>query len=71
MECGFSHVSVLLREAVDALAVKPDGVYLDCTAGGGGHSEAIARRLTTGRLISLDRDADAVRAAGARLAPYG
>ncbi|MBQ4297108.1 MAG: 16S rRNA (cytosine(1402)-N(4))-methyltransferase RsmH [Clostridia bacterium] len=71
MENGFSHVSVLLREAVDALAVKPDGVYLDCTAGGGGHSEEIARRLTTGRLISLDRDADAVRAAGARLAPYG
>ncbi|MBQ7172396.1 MAG: 16S rRNA (cytosine(1402)-N(4))-methyltransferase RsmH [Clostridia bacterium] len=71
MENGFVHVSVLLREAVDALAVKPDGVYLDCTAGGGGHSEEIARRLTTGRLISLDQDADAVRAAGKRLAPYG
>ncbi len=71
MENGFVHVSVLLREAVDALAIKPDGVYLDCTAGGGGHSEEIARRLTTGRLISLDQDADAVRAAGERLAPYG
>ena len=58
---------VLLDQTLDALAVRPDGIYLDGTAGGGGHSFAIASRLTTGRLIALDRDPDAVAEAGRRL----
>lgn len=66
-DSGQYHIPVLLQETVDALAIKPDGIYLDGTAGGGGHSFAIASRLTSGRLISLDRDPDAIRAAGNRL----
>ena len=61
------HRPVLLEETLAALDVRPDGLYLDGTAGGGGHSFAIASRLTTGRLISLDRDPDAVREASRRL----
>lgn len=64
----FHHVSVLLREAVDALNIRPDGIYLDGTLGGAGHSLEIARRLTTGRLIGVDRDRKALAAAGERLA---
>ena len=57
----FSHKSVLLREAVDALDIKPGGVYIDCTAGGGGHSAEILRRLdSAGRLILFDQDPDAI-----------
>ena len=67
---GFSHTSVLLNESVDALAVRPDGIYLDGTLGGAGHSLAIARQLTTGRLIGVDRDPAALEAARERLAPY-
>lgn len=67
----FSHRSVLLYECIEALDIKPDGIYIDGTAGGGGHSFEIARRLTTGRLIAIDQDEAAVRAAGARLAPFG
>ena len=67
----FVHVSVLLDETVGGLNVRPDGIYVDGTLGGGGHSEAIAKQLTTGRLIGIDQDADAIRAAGERLAPYG
>lgn len=60
------HLTVLLKEAVDALAVRPDGVYVDGTFGRGGHSREILRRLgPQGRLLALDRDADAVRAAQA------
>ena len=66
-DSGQYHIPVLLQETVDALAIKPDGIYLDGTAGGGGHSFAIASRLTSGRLISLDRDPDAIQAAGNRL----
>ena len=62
------HLPVLLDQTIDALGIRPDGIYLDGTAGGGGHSHAIASRLTTGRLISLDQDPDAIREAGARLA---
>ena len=62
------HRPVLLDQTIDALGIRPDGIYLDGTAGGGGHSHAIASRLTTGRLISLDQDPDAIAAAGARLA---
>ena len=60
---GFHHQSVLLRECVDGLNIDPAGIYVDGTAGGGGHSLEIAKRLTTGRLIALDRDPDAVQAA--------
>ena len=66
----FHHVSVLLREAVEGLNVRPDGVYLDGTLGGAGHSAEIARRLTTGLLIGVDRDPKALAAAEARLAPW-
>ncbi len=67
----FHHISVLLEETIAALAIRPDGIYVDGTAGGGGHSSRIAQQLTTGRLIALDKDPDAVAAATARLAPYG
>ncbi|MCI8622469.1 MAG: 16S rRNA (cytosine(1402)-N(4))-methyltransferase RsmH [Provencibacterium sp.] len=63
----FEHVTVLLREAVEGLAIRADGLYLDGTAGGAGHSKAIASRLTTGRLIALDKDPEAVRVASGRL----
>ena len=66
----FVHQSVLLRPAVEALAVRPDGIYLDGTLGGAGHSFEIAARLTTGRLIGLDRDEVALAAARQRLQPY-
>lgn len=66
----FYHQSVLLHESVEALAIRPDGVYVDGTAGGGGHSAAIAAKLDSGRLIALDADPDAVRAASERLAPF-
>lgn len=62
------HRPVLPQETVAALAVRPDGIYVDGTAGGGGHSFLVASQLTTGRLIALDRDPDAVAAASARLA---
>ena len=64
------HYSVLLKESIEALAIRPDGIYVDGTLGMGGHSEAIARRLTTGRLIAIDRDQRAIDRASARLAPY-
>ena len=66
----FVHQSVLLRPAVEALAIRPDGIYLDGTLGGAGHSYQIAARLTTGRLIGLDRDEVALAAARERLKPY-
>lgn len=56
----FQHVPVLFYETVDALNVKPDGIYVDCTAGGGGHSSAVAEKLTTGKLISIDQDPEAI-----------
>ncbi len=67
---NFSHYSVLLDESIAGLNIKPDGVYFDLTLGGGGHSEQIAKRLTTGRLICFDADADAIEASKKRLAPY-
>lgn len=66
----FSHIPVLLEECIEALAIRPDGIYLDGTAGGGGHSFEIAKRLTTGRLIAVDKDKQAIAAAGRRLAPF-
>jgi 16S rRNA (cytosine1402-N4)-methyltransferase len=67
----FAHRSVLLEPCMNALAIKPDGIYVDGTAGGGGHSYEIARRLTTGRLIAIDQDEAAIKAASAKLAPLG
>ena len=66
----FTHVSVLLHESIEALAIRPDGVYVDGTLGRAGHSLEIARRLKTGRLICIDRDEAAIEAAKERLAPY-
>ena len=66
----FHHISVLLNECLDGLDIKPDGIYVDGTLGGAGHSSQIAKRLTTGRLIGIDRDPIALQAAGERLAPY-
>lgn len=67
----FHHISVLLQECLDGLDIKPDGIYVDGTLGGAGHSSRIAARLTTGRLIGIDRDPVALKAAGERLKPYG
>lgn len=68
----FSHVTVLLHETVDALSVRPGGVYVDCTLGGGGHSSLIASRMgDTGRLIAIDCDHEAIAAAKERLKPFG
>ena len=66
----FHHVSVLLEECIEGLAIKPDGIYVDGTLGGAGHSLRIAQQLTTGRLIGIDRDPVALAAAGKRLEPY-
>ena len=66
----FYHVSVLLDECIANLNIKPDGIYVDGTLGGAGHSSQIAARLTTGRLIGIDRDPKALKAAAERLAPY-
>lgn len=67
---SFEHLSVMLGECMDGLAIKPNGIYVDGTAGGGGHSFHIAGRLTTGRLIALDKDPDAVAAATLRLKQF-
>ena len=71
----FKHYSVMLCETVDGLDIKPDGIYVDCTLGGGGHSEEILKRLSelggNGKLVSIDRDPEAISAAGKRLAKYG
>ena len=66
----FNHISVLLNETIDSLNIKPNGIYVDGTAGGAGHSREIARRLKTGMLIALDRDPDAVLVASERLKDF-
>lgn len=67
----FKHKSIMLAETIESLHIKPDGIYVDGTLGGGGHSLEIAKRLTDGgRLIGIDQDGDAIEAAGQRLAPY-
>ena len=66
----FHHVSVLLEECIAGLNIRPDGIYVDGTLGGGGHSSRIAALLTTGRHIGIDRDPVALEAAGKRLEPY-
>ena len=67
----FNHTSVLLQETIDGLRVRPDGIYLDGTVGGGGHSLEVCKRLSAqGRLIGIDQDQDAIIAAGERLSGY-
>ena len=66
----FQHKSVLLEECIEGQNIRPEGIYLDGTLGGAGHSSQIARRLTTGRLIGVDRDQVALAAAGKRLEPW-
>ncbi len=66
----FCHTSVLLEECLEGLSIRPDGIYVDATTGGGGHSLAIVQRLDTGRLICFDRDWEALTAAKIRLADY-
>ncbi len=69
---SFSHISVLLNETIETLQIKPDGIYIDGTLGGGGHSYEICQRLgEKGRLIGIDRDADAIKAASERLSIFG
>ena len=67
----FSHYSVMLEECIENLNIKPDGVYVDGTAGGGGHSSRICRQLESGLLIAIDQDSDAIAAASERLEPFG
>lgn len=66
----FRHVPVLFNEAIESLEIKPDGIYVDCTAGGGGHSGEIAKRLNGGRLIAIDRDPEAIETLKERLGKY-
>ncbi len=67
---AFEHKSVLLEETIENLNIKPEGIYVDGTLGGGGHSFEIAKRLTNGRLIGIDQDEAAINAAGERLAQF-
>ena len=68
----FHHTSVLLHETVDSLKIRPDGIYVDGTLGGGGHAEEVLRHLTGGgRLIGIDQDEAAIEAAGKRLSAFG
>lgn len=67
---SFHHIPVLFNESIDSLNIKPDGIYVDCTSGGGGHSTAIAKQLTTGRLISIDRDPQAIATLEERLGGF-
>ncbi len=66
----FHHIPIMLDACIEGLAVKPDGIYIDGTLGGGGHAEAVLTLLERGRLIGVDRDFDAIRAASQRLAHY-
>ena len=66
----FSHYSVLLSECIEGLNIKPDGTYVDCTGGGGGHSTQIAKRLDGGKLITIDQDPDAIKVLHDRLAEF-
>ncbi len=66
----FVHIPVLFNETIDSLNIKEDGIYIDGTAGGAGHSKAIAEKITTGRLLSIDQDPDAVKVASERLLPF-
>lgn len=65
---SFTHIPVMLNETIEALNIKPNGIYVDGTAGGGGHSAEILKRLTTGKLISIDQDPDAIKTVRERFA---
>ena len=67
----FNHTSVLLNEVLDSLCIRPDGIYVDGTLGGAGHASKVTERLESGRLIGIDQDSDAIRAASERLAVFG
>lgn len=67
---SFHHIPVLFNETIDAINIASDGTYVDCTAGGGGHSGAIASKLTTGRLIAIDRDPEAIEVLKERLGKF-
>ena len=69
-EIIFNHKPVLFEETIESLGIQPEGIYIDGTAGGGGHSGAILERLTTGKLLSIDRDPDAIAVVRARLSKY-
>lgn len=71
MDGTFEHIPVLLQQTIEGLDIRPGGIYLDGTVGGAGHAQEIAKRLTTGKLFCLDKDADAVLAASERLKDYG
>ncbi len=71
MEAAFSHLPVMVREVVELLLPVPDGLFVDCTVGGGGHAAALLEARSDVRLLGIDRDADAVAAARRRLAPFG
>ena len=70
MNMNFNHISVMLNESIESLNINPEGIYVDGTVGGAGHSSKIAEKLTSGQLIALDRDPDAVEVATERLKPY-
>lgn len=70
MFCLFNHITVLKKEAVKGLHIKEDGIYVDCTLGGAGHSEEILKQLTTGHLFAFDQDETAIRHAKERLQSY-
>ena len=67
----FNHYSVLLKETIEQLNIKPDGIYVDGTLGGGGHSFEICSRLGDGHLYGIDQDDAAIAAAGERLSCFG
>ena len=67
---NFVHKPVLFNETIDMLNINPQGIYVDGTAGGGGHSQAILKKLTTGKLISIDQDPDAIKVVKQRLSEY-
>lgn len=69
-EIVFNHKPVLFKETIESLNIRPDGIYIDGTAGGGGHSSAILERLTTGKLLSIDQDPDAIAVVTERLSKY-
>src|SRR5579883_2301093 len=71
MNGSMGHIPVLLQETLEFLDIRPDGVYIDATVGGGGHAEAILRKLEGGRLLGIDRDPEALARASARLQAFG
>ena len=71
LEINFEHTPVLLNECLEGLDINPNGIYVDGTLGGGGHSEEILKRLTGGKLIAFDKDDDALLSTGKKLSKYG